>query len=313
MRIWQHDLRALVPDGLVVAVDVSAYSAAARLADAAELVPRCTSEAFIPAVLEVCRRYDVGLVVPTIDTELPAYAAAAAELAVAGVTVSVPSPDAVRVGSDKTRTYEWLVANGFPTVATTTPLEALADLDRWAFPLVVKPRAGSSSEGVSVARTREDLLHRSTEPDLVAQELAPGVEYTADAFVDRAGTCRCVVLRQRLEVRAGEVSKGVTVRWGDAEQIVAAVAQALPGAYGAITVQFFATPGDADSIRIIEINPRYGGGYPLSWEAGAHFPRWTLEELLGLPSTATPDGWRDGLVMLRYDDAVFVDAADLHG
>jgi len=45
-------------------------------------------------------------------------------------------------------------------------------------------------------------------------------------------------------------------------------------------------------------------------EAGADFPRWQLEELLGLPSTATPDGWRAGLVMLRYDAAVFVDEGE---
>ena len=62
---------------------------------------------------------------------------------------------------------------------------------------------------------------------------------------------------------------------------------------------------------MIEINTRYGGGYPLSWEAGARYPLWTLQELLGLPSTAAPDQWRDGLAMLRYDDAVFVDGAEV--
>jgi carbamoyl-phosphate synthase large subunit len=58
---------------------------------------------------------------------------------------------------------------------------------------------------------------------------------------------------------------------------------------------------------VIEINPRFGGGYPLSHAAGADFPRWLLEEALGLPSSAAAGAWRDGLVMLRYDDAVFVD------
>ena len=64
---------------------------------------------------------------------------------------------------------------------------------------------------------------------------------------------------------------------------------------------------DPDRLTVIEINARYGGGFPLSLEAGADFPRWMLEELRGLPSTASPDGWRAGLVMLRYDAAVFVD------
>jgi carbamoyl-phosphate synthase large subunit len=56
----------------------------------------------------------------------------------------------------------------------------------------------------------------------------------------------------------------------------------------------------------IEINPRFGGGFPLSCEAGADYPRWLLEWALGLPSTACADGWRPDVAMLRYDDAVFV-------
>ena len=91
------------------------------------------------------------------------------------------------------------------------------------------------------------------------------------------------------------------------------VCAALPGAFGTIIVQVFVDgpPDDAATdLAVIEINARYGGGFPLALEAGADFPRWQLEELLGLPSTAAADAWRDGLVMLRYDAAVFVDEAD---
>ena len=90
--------------------------------------------------------------------------------------------------------------------------------------------------------------------------------------------------------------------------------EAGPGAYGALNVQVFVA-GDVHepaSLAVIEINARYGGGFPLSLEAGADFPRWMLEELLGLPTTASPDDWRSGLVMLRYDAAVFVDERRRH-
>ena len=63
-------------------------------------------------------------------------------------------------------------------------------------------------------------------------------------------------------------------------------------------------------MAVIEVNARFGGGFPLAREAGADFPRWLVEEVAGLPSTAREDGWQDGLVMLRYDAAVFVDAPD---
>jgi carbamoyl-phosphate synthase large subunit len=132
-------------------------------------------------------------------------------------------------------------------------------------------------------------------------------------LADRDGRCVCAVPRRRIEVRAGEVSKGVTVRSPRLQDLAARICAALPGAFGTITIQVFVDgePDDPDAdLAVIEINARYGGGFPLALEAGAEFPRWQLEELLGLPSTAQADRWRDGLVMLRYDAAVFVDEAD---
>jgi carbamoyl-phosphate synthase large subunit len=82
------------------------------------------------------------------------------------------------------------------------------------------------------------------------------------------------------------------------------ICDALPGAYGALNIQMFLEE-ETRELKVIEINPRFGGGFPLTWEAGGKFPRWMLEECLGLSPTASDASWRDGLVMLRYDDAVF--------
>ena len=103
------------------------------------------------------------------------------------------------------------------------------------------------------------------------------------------------------------MSKGVTERLPVVQSLAAEIAETLPGTYGALCIQIFHDPLTNES-RVIEINPRFGGGYPLSWEAGARFPIWMIEELLGRSSMIQPDSWRDRLVMLRYDDAVFVDA-----
>jgi carbamoyl-phosphate synthase large subunit len=165
---------------------------------------------------------------------------------------------------------------------------------------------------VGIVRDAAELAVAVGRPELgemVVQTLAPGREHTIDVLADRGGRCVCAVPRRRIEVRSGEVSKGVTVRSPELQDLAARICEALPGAFGTITIQVFV--GDAPGrLAVIEINARYGGGFPLALEAGADFPRWQLEELLGLPSTATADGWRDGLVMLRYDAAVFVDEAD---
>jgi carbamoyl-phosphate synthase large subunit len=311
LRAFRGALRDLGVDGRVLAVDVSDRSSAFQDADAGFLVPRCTDPAFVPAMLELCREQAVDLVLPTIDTELPTYALSRDDFAAVGTTVAVSSPEVVRIAADKQATHAWLVAQGFPTVRQST-VEAVrrAPAD-WPFPVVVKPRRGSAGIGVLVARDRTDLDWAARDGEVVVQSLARGAEHTVDALVDRAGRCVCVVPRRRLEVRSGEVSKGVTVRSAPVESLVTRLVEALPGAYGVVTVQLF-VDGPADdpaSMEVIELNARFGGGYPLAHAAGADYPRWLLEEVLGLPSTATADGWQDGLTMLRYDAAVFVPAS----
>jgi carbamoyl-phosphate synthase large subunit len=306
--ILRRTLADLGLEGDVVAADVSPLSAAFHLADHGVVVPPHVDPDFVEVLLATCERHAVRLLVPTHDGELPVLAAARDRFAAIGTTVSVSAPATVAIGRDKVRTSAWLVANGFPTVRQASVADVVADPAAWAWPLIVKPREGSA--GIGVGRVTDPsalaghVVHDGV--DLVVQQLAPGVEHTVDVLVNRAGACVGAVPRRRLEVRAGEVSKGVTVRLPALEALARAVAEALPGAYGVLNVQVF-VDGDG-AMRVIEINARYGGGFPLADEAGARFTRWSLEEVLGLPSTVTDD-WREGRVMLRYDDAVFVAAA----
>lgn len=223
-----------------------------------------------------------------------------------GTTVAVSSPEVVAIGGDKSRTHAWLVAQGLPTVRQATIGEVLADPAAWPYPFVVKPAAGSSSIGVAIVRDRSHL-EAVPRGGFIAQSLATGIEHTIDILATRRGRCLCAVPRRRFEVRAGEVSKGMTVRSAALEGLATRICEALPGAYGCLNVQVFLDEATG-AMNVIELNPRFGGGYPLSWEAGAKYPRWMIEEILKLPSTASATGWRDRLVMLRYDDAVFVDA-----
>jgi carbamoyl-phosphate synthase large subunit len=130
-----------------------------------------------------------------------------------------------------------------------------------------------------------------------------------DVLIDFDGKTRCVVPRLRIETRAGEVSKGMTVKHPGIIAAGKKVAEALPGPVGCITVQCFLTmSGD---IVFIEINPRFGGGCPLSFAAGADFPKWIIQMVRGEIPDIRLDGWQDGLVMLRYDEGIFVDKKDI--
>lgn len=306
---FRASARALGLDGRVIAADCSPVASAFQLADDRRVVPRCDDPDFVPTMVELCRREEVVVLVPTIDPELPVLAAAADEFAAVGTTVAVSTPATVAIGADKRATHAWLTANGFPTVAQATVAEVLSAGDGWELPVIVKPARGSASIGVeriSDVRRLETMAH---DEELVVQSIARGVEHTVDLYVDRGGRVRCAVPRRRIEVRGGEVSKAVTVRCPELVDLASDLARALPGAFGALNVQVFVDP-ETNAFAVIEINPRFGGGFPLSYAAGADFPRWILEEALGRPSSATADGWQVGLVMLRYDDAVFVDASD---
>jgi carbamoyl-phosphate synthase large subunit len=309
VELFRRSLRELGMPGAVIASDMSRLSAAFHAADRAVQVAPCENEQFVPDLIELCRKHAVRLVVPTIDTELAVLAAHRDRFAAIGTTVVVSDPETIAICADKERTHVWLEHNGFPTVRQTTAIKAIEDPDGWPLPLIIKPRWGSASIGVRIARNRHEL-ELASGLDLIAQTLAPGAEYTVDVLVDGTGRAVCAVPRRRLEVRAGEVSKGVTVRRPTVEQLMRQMCETFPGAYGPVTIQVFLDDVRGEA-RIIEINPRFGGGFPLSWEAGARFPRWLIEEVAGIPSTAETNGWRDGLVMLRYDDAVFVDAREV--
>lgn len=303
---FREALRDLGQGGYVFAVDACLAAPALRLADAAWQVPACEEPAFIPAMLELCQRESIALVVPTIDTELPMYAAHRDDFAAIGTVLSVSSPETVSIAADKLRTHAWLTHHAFPTMRQTSLHEFLRDPQAWGFPLIVKPRWGSAGRGVNCIASLEALHSIPGLPaDSIVQEVASGEEYTINALVDRSGTCVCAVPHLRMEVRAGEVSKAATVKHRGLMMLARDMAEALPGAYGAFSFQCFLA-GDSD-LRVIEINARFGGGYPLARRAGADFQRWMLQDAMRLPMDASFDDWQDGLAMVRYDEAVFME------
>lgn len=310
IECFRESLRALGVPAPILGVDCSVTAPAAYLTDKFFPVPRCDAPEFLASILRICQDQHVSLLVPTIDTELAFYAAHKREFAEIGTTVAISTPETIEISADKTKTHQWLSLNGYPTVRQGFPEEVLERSSGWKFPLVVKPRCGSASVGVQFVTSLEMLrLFAEERKDLIVQEHAVGREYTVNVLADKRGKCVAAVPHLRLEVRAGEVSKGVTVKHRGVMDLVSRMVEQLPGAYGPLNIQCFVAP--SGDIQVVEINSRFGGGYPLAHKAGADFPRWMLEELFGLPTSASPDGWEDGLTMLRYDTAVFLSSSRL--
>jgi carbamoyl-phosphate synthase large subunit len=295
--------RSLKLEAHVHCGDIERLFAASHVARQSHQIPPARSDEYIPALLQIAREHRIDLLVPLLDLELQKLADARDQFRAAGCHVLISSPAVVRACQDKLETFQFLVRHGIDTPQTWLPAEAQA-LSAHQFPYFFKPRAGSASQGNFVLRTADDLhLICSRHPDGIVQEFVAGTEHTLDVYAGFDGRPRCVVPRERIEVRGGEVTKARTVKNRDIIEVGRAVTAALADCIGLITIQVILTPDGR--VRVIEINPRFGGGAPLSIRAGANFPRWLLAEWLGRHQRIPLAGWRENLVMLRYHQSFF--------
>jgi len=301
LREFRRAAGDLGMDLRIHAADRQPLAPALQVADETVIVPAVASEDYCDSLLRHCREREIDAVVPLIDPELLPLSCGRERFAEVGTRVIISSPDVIRISIDKVLTNQFLNRHGFRTPRILTEEELASP----AFPLFIKPRDGSSSLGAHRISTAEDLAYfRHLYPGSIIQEFIEGVEYTVDVFADFEGRPRCAVPRRRREVRAGEVSKAQAVRHARMIEENCRLVEALSGCQGMMTIQCFLTA--EDEIVFIEINPRFGGGVPLSIQAGADSPRWILELLGGRAPTIAMDGWSDGLLMLRYDHGIFV-------
>jgi carbamoyl-phosphate synthase large subunit len=303
LKAFRQSMERSNISGKIITADLKPNAPAAFLADTAELVPRVDHPDYIEKLLVICDRHQIDLLVPLIDTELQLLSASKQEFSDRGVTLLMSSMSANEICYSKKKTGAF-----FGKIGMKTPkiyeIEEVEDLN---FPLVLKPDTGSSSVGLHYINNRVELdFFYSYVKNAIIQELIIGEEYTIDTLVDFQGKVVSIVPRLRIETRAGEISKGKTIK--NSALIAAAkhVVESLPGAMGCVTVQCF-LQSDGE-IVFIEINPRFSGGYPLSYSAGADFPSWIMQALIGEHHQVAIDEWEDGLTMLRYDDAVFIKA-----
>lgn len=278
-------------------------SSACHEADRRFAVPPANDPTYADVLHDICRSHNVALLVPTIDPELQPLADARDRFAETGTCVAVSGPELISMARDKLETARFLAAHGIASPRTATPDGVITDAGSWNWPLLAKPRHGSSGRLVQQVASVDDVKHLPADEPFIVQELLKGREHTINMYFDLKGKLHCAVPHERLQIRSGEVEKGVTCRHPALEEIARRIGEALPGPRGALCFQ--AMVDDNGSASVFEINARFGGGYPLADRSGAHFARWLLEETAGLPPSMHND-WQEGMLMLRYDAALFV-------
>ena len=302
VNYFKKELKKIYPSGKVIALDSKInLSAAAQIADIALPISNVGNDKYISDLLNICLENDVKLVIPTIDAELEMMAQHRDAFKKQGVELLVSNSNFIDICNDKTKSHTFFIKNGIAT-------PKIYSKENYKYPLFIKPKNGSSSvdnylitESANFSKTYFDnnnlLFFEYIDTNLYD-------EFTCDAYYNNKGILKCVVPRKRIEVRGGEVNKGVTKR-NELVEIIKDKLSEIPGARGCLAMQFFVHKKDK-SIKGIEINARFGGGFPLSYLAGANYPKWILEEYLLKNDIDYFDTWEGDLLMLRYDAEILI-------
>lgn len=302
VKDFQETLKRFFPDGKVYTTDMNPRLApAAYLSDGCFDVPRCTSEDYIESLLTICLGNNIGLIVPTIDTELAILAANKEVFLKQGVVASVSDYDFVMMCRDKRNTGVFFEKHDIRVPRT---------IDKYhpTFPLFAKPYDGSLSTNLHYIKNAEELTEDIlSDPKLLFMEYIDKEvykEYTIDMYYGRDNKVKCIVPRERIKIRAGEINKGLTEKKPLTQYLLDRL-ETIDGCIGCICIQLFLNP-QTDDVVGIEINPRFGGGYPQTYAAGGNYPEYLIREYFLHESIDYFDGWKDHQLMLRYDDAVYV-------
>lgn len=301
VKAFKENLNKFFSDSKVYTTDMNPLMApAGYVSDGCISVPKVTSKDYIGILMEICLKYNIGLVVPTIDTELAILSANKPIFEEVGIHLCVSDYKFIMTCRDKRNTGDFFESKG---IRVPEPIDKFNP----KFPMFAKPYDGSLSSNVHYIKNAKDLTAEIlSDPKLIFMEYidkSEYQEYTVDMYFGRDNLLKMAVPRERIEIRAGEINKGRTVKHF-LEPFIHQHLSYIDGCEGCICGQFFYNKKNDDMVGI-EINPRFGGGYPLSYAVGANYPEYLIREYFMGETIDYSDNWKDNQLMLRYDDAIF--------
>lgn len=260
---------------------------------------------YISELLDVCRADNIDMLIPTIDTDLLVLAENAALFEEIGTKVLISKPDKIAVCRDKNLTADFFESCGLKAPRTINDYTKYTD----SFPCFIKPKDGSSSINAFKVNNPEELeVYAEKIGDYIIQPFIEGVEYTVDIFCNFDGEPITIIPRERTQVRAGEVLK---TRITMDQQMIQESRQLINGfkPTGPMTVQLIRQKNTGVDYYI-EINPRFGGGAPLSMKAGARSAEAILNLIMGKNTEYHQDDISNNAVYSRFDQCVCIDRGD---
>ena len=277
---------AIKGEGLIMAADMQKTAPAMIDADKAFIVPGIYAENYVDELIKCIKNEAVDLVISLNDLELPILAEHQKEIEETGAKVIISNPKAIKIAFDKWETAKYIERIGLKSPKTYINIDkALEAIDegKLTFPLVLKPRWGSASIGIDfpesieelklayqlqLLRIKKTILANASKEDLehtiLIQEKIQGKEYGLDVLNDFNGKYYGTFLREKLAMRSGETDKAISVIDDRFSKVGRKIGESLRH-LGNLDCDVFEYNNE---LYVLELNPRFGGGYPFSHEAG---------------------------------------------
>jgi carbamoyl-phosphate synthase large subunit len=276
-----------------IAADLNPLAPALYRAQHRVLVPKVEDDGYIPALRALVDEHDVGVIIPLTDLDQVVLAESRDAL---GTLVLLPAPEIVERLADKYLAHLLFEERGIDSPPTWLPRGVPEDA---AFPLLVKARNGFGSRHIYRAEDHAQLgfFLGYTPVDSIVQACLAGEEFSIDVFCDLDGRCLNAIPRTMIESKGGESIKGMTIRDARLIELARDVAEKL-GLVGPANIQCFR---EADGTHYVtDINPRFGGGFPLPLAAGGRYPELALALARGERPEPRLGDFREGIVMTRF-------------
>lgn len=306
-KIVQYFKKELTGRGLVIAADSSYLAPALYEADKHFIVPRITDDGYLNTILTICKENNVKAILSLIDPELSILAEHKQAFQEIGTMPIVSDFDIVEMCFDKYKMFQFLVRNGIPTVNSyIDKTQFYRDVEAGIidYPVFVKPVKGSASLNINIVHSKEEIevLFRRFD-HLMIQEFMNGIEYGVDVYVDMiSGIPVAIFTKEKIKMRAGETDKSVSVK---DRHLFKFIKNFLKKANlkGVMDIDVFKVNG---KFYISEVNPRFGGGYPHSYESGVNIPKMIVNNLIGNVNKDVTGRYDEDIYMMKYSEVEII-------
>ena len=294
VEYFRHELQG---KGLIYGADESSFAPALKNCDKSFIVPSVHSNNYIDKLLNICKDNKINIIVSLNDLELPILARNKKLFLANGVNVIISDIEIIEICNDKWKTFQFVKSIGIPTPNSfLNPIKAIQSIKQKesCFPLIVKPRLGSASFGLKVVNDVVEL-HSAFESckylisksylasffqrkdTVIIQSFIKGYEYGVDIFNDLSGNYHGSICKKKISMRAGETDKATTIYNKKLAEYAKKIALNLKH-IGNLDCDFLE---NENGFFLLELNARFGGGYPFSHLAGGNLVKALLQSILG--------------------------------